>query len=1487
MKIRATLRRPDGTAEDIAIVAEPQVRVADVAAAIVENDPHRTIAAALGGATALTLEVRAPEASAAGEALDPADTLADAELASGVELAVVALDAAPRTDVAVVQILSGPATGVQYPVPRGSTLIGRDDENDIVLDDPMVSKRHARLHVGRERIELVDLNSANGILVQGVPVSRLELQEGQVAILGETTLRAAFLPASQLGSSPVAEVVFTRSPSVEPRYPGSEIEGADPPTPADPQPFPWLAMVMPLLAGAALYAFTQSVLSIIFIAISPIMMLGTWLTTVTQQRRRKKLDRRIFEDQLTRLQSRLASEHEEEARVRAREAVALHEVYDAVLAGSPSVWTRRPEHWSFLHVRLGVGAVPSRNTVKEPSNPDRVQPGDLSRVAETIDAFRTLPATPVVESLADAGALGVSGDPELVAAYVRGLVAQLAGLRAPGDLVLGGVFGPAWTGAFADVKWLPHAMRSEPVFGAAPLADSATAAASVVARVEELIAARTSPSAGGAPVLLGPLGEREAALTTGSTVGERGQGESAGPLPAVVLLVSDDAPVDRARLIQLLERAAGHGVYPIWLAADRASLPAACRTYVDIAPGGEASVGYVRLGTAVPHVEVEALTPPQFARFARRLAAYVDAGQPQLDASDVPRTIPMLQLVGKEMAVDPGAVLDRWGQNGSLPDGTTQRRDAAPKLRALVGQASEGAMHLDLRAQGPHALVGGTTGSGKSEFLQAWVLGMAAEYSPKRVTFLFVDYKGGAAFADCTHLPHCVGLVTDLSPHLVRRALVSLRAELHHRETLFTRKKAKDLVELEKRGDPDAPPALVIVIDEFAALVNEVPEFVDGVVDVAQRGRSLGIHLIMATQRPAGVIKDNLRANTNLRVALRMADEIDSDDVIGTKDAARFDPSLPGRAAAKTGPGRLTVFQSAYTGGWSFAETDAPEVAVETFAFGPARRWDPPRTEREAERDLGPNDQQRLVATLTDASHRAGIPAPRRPWLDELAPMYDLTLLGQRSDDRLILGVQDIPQRQSQEPVAFLPDTEGHLAVFGTGGSGKSATLRTLAVSAGITPRGGPVQVYALDFGSGGLRMLEPMPHVGAVIPADAGERVTRLFRMLKQQLDRRAEAYAAVNAGTITQYRSLSGEREEPRILLLVDGFPAFRAEYEAVTGRAEAYQTFQQILSDGRSVGIHVALTADRGQAVPTALQSTIQTRVVLRMADQDAYAMVGAPRDVLSPESPPGRAVVDGLESQIAVVGGTGDPRQQAQAIRDVGDAMRRQGRGEAPAIEALPESYPASALPDSVDGLPVLGLSGDTLAPIGFDPAGLFVVGGAPASGRSNALRAIAESLVRADPAVRRYYIGSARSALRTAVAWTDAATDAGSVTRLVDAILQDERGLDGVAVFLEGAADYATSIAEMSLSDLVKRARRGDGLFVAEGETSDWTTGFGLLGDIKSARRGVVLGPDTHDGEVVLKTPFPRLLSREFPPGRAMLAARGRTARVQFPWLGED
>ncbi|PZU44350.1 MAG: cell division protein FtsK [Microbacterium sp.] len=1484
MKLRTTFVRPGGEPEDLVITADADATVGDLAQTIAELDPRR---AGTPAAHEVTLEAFGTIAQGPGEVLDAAASIAHVQLGAGSAVRVVPAGYQPRQSLGEVRIVSGPGAGTTVPLTRAVVVIGRDPACDIVLDDPLVSKRHARLEVGQGRAELIDLNSANGILVDGAPVTYLTAADGEIdAVLGDTRVQIS-TRTDAAAPSTWRQVPFVRSPRVEARYLGEELPGTDLPAPPAPQMFPWLAMIAPVLMGAVLFAVMRNPMALVFVAASPLLMLGTWVTTRLQAKAQLDRDKQRFEEQLERLTSRLESERETERTVRRGEVPELDPICADALAAGPLVWTRRPEHWSFLHLRLGDGTAPSRNKVAESSKRDAAIPSYVERLDEAVAAFVDVDDVPILESLTEAGALGIAGEPARVADTARALLAQTAALHAPSDVHLAAFVGPSSRDAIAGLKWLPHTWAAEDALGTAPIADNAATGSRLLARLEELVDTRTKQLR-----RLRALKATDAATAAGADVGESSGREEEVPLPAIVVVIAPDAAVDRGRLIQLSERAAGSGILPIWLAARTEALPASCRTWVEVPADAAASAHFVRLGTVIAPLRVEALDAARFDVVARALARITDLGDIAEDAGDVPRTISLVQLLGPEMATSADAVIDRWTQNASIR-ATRSGTGYQPKLRALVGQGAQGALHLDLRQQGPHALVGGTTGSGKSEFLQAWVLGMAAEYSPERVTFLFVDYKGGSAFADCVQLPHCVGLVTDLSPHLVRRALTSLRAELHHREHLFNRKKAKDLLELEKAADPDAPPALVLVIDEFAALAKEVPEFVDGVVDIAQRGRSLGIHLIMATQRPAGVIKDNLRANTNLRVALRMADESDSDDVIGSKEAALFDPGIPGRGIAKTGPGRMSLFQSAYSGGWSLRAEPEASVEIRPFRLGDAPAWEKPQTgEAKVEtEDLGPNDQQLLVARFGDAAQLARIAPPRRPWLDELAATFDQTKLSQRTDARLVMGVVDVPERQDQVPFFFEPDTEGHLAIFGTGGSGKSVTLRTLAVSAGITPRGGPVHVYGLDAATGGLRMLDALPHVGAVISGDDTERIERLFGLLRAELDRRGDAYAAAGASTLTEYRSLAGTPDEPRILLLVDGFPAFRAAFEGIPGRAEAYRAFQQVLTDGRGLGIHVALTADRGQSVPTSLQAMIQRRVVLRMADEDGYALLGVPRDVLSPTSPPGRAIIDDHEAQIAVIGGTPSTKDQSIAIERMAEAMVRRGTAEAPAIRSLPTEYSADVLPATTPTGVAIGLSDLDLGPFGIEPTGTFIVAGTPGAGRSNAAAAIALQTVRAFPETPAFYIGDRRSPVASALHWKATAETGSAAMAVMTAV---EEAADAVAdggavplVVLEGIGEFASSIIEMNLSALIKRAGRGEVFFVVVGELSEWTTNFGLLGEIKSARRGVVLQPETIDGEVVLKTPFPRLVRGELPVGRGILAHRGKTVRIQFPLVAAD
>ncbi|WP_084079439.1 FtsK/SpoIIIE domain-containing protein [Demequina sp. NBRC 110057] len=1482
MRLRATLERPTGVLEDLHISADPGATVHDVARSIVGDDPRGDYGGRAydGG---LTLEVRATDGSHAVETFDGRDTLDDLGLADGVLLRVVPEGDAPRVAVGVLQVIAGPDEGVHLTLYRGTSTVGRADSCDVVLDDDMVSKLHARIHATADRVEIVDLNSANGVLLGDALVPRADITDGTSVTLGATTLVARLAPDAEPVSPSLLTRVHTRAPRVEARFPTRELEGAALPVPQEKQPFPWLMVAMPAVVGLVVYSVTRSPLSLIFVAMSPAMMLGNFMTGASRRKRQLKEAIATFERQLDRLRERLRVARDEEAVARHAEAPSLEDINTSASAGTDLLWTRRPEHWSFMFARLGVGTAPSRVTVKEPEGRDRALPEYEERFDALVDGYREIPDVPIVEDLAQAGALGIVGGRGVTAAYARGLVAQLAGLHAPSELVITGIMGAGWADDLAALKWLPHAEAAQSLLGV-PLGASPQGAIDVVSRLEELAAVRSGGK--DAPVPLGAIAAEDAALRVGAGIGERGTDASGSraPQPAVLVLIADDAPLERARLIQLMERAAGRGIHPVWLSRTRAALPAACRTFVEFDDAAMAAAHFVRVGATVAPMVVEGFSAAHLSRFALALARTADAGAAAADASDIPRTVPMLDLVGADLALEADAVLDRWRQNGSLVSAggaEVAPHGYQPRLRALVGQAAAGALHIDLRTEGPHALVGGTTGSGKSEFLQAWVLGMAAEYSPQRVTFLFVDYKGGSAFADCTQLPHCVGLVTDLSPHLVRRALVSLRAELHFREELLNRKRAKDIIALEKRGDPECPPALILVIDEFAALATEVPDFVDGVVDIAQRGRSLGIHLIMATQRPAGVIKDNLRANTNLRVALRMADEADSRDVIGDVQAAQFSPEIPGRAALKSGPGRLTRFQSAFAGGRTATQDRELHPEISSFGFGGLTPWERPRAAAGTDQAVGPTDQQRLVSTFVAGARSARLAAPRRPWLDELPTAIALEDIVGGSDARLPFGVVDVPQRQQQQPLSFEPEADQNMIVFGASGAGKTTVLRTLATAAGHVTEGA-VHVYGLDAGGSALRMLEVLPHVGSVVSGDDPERVMRLMRMLRATVEERAVRFGAANASTLSEYRQLEARSQEPRIVMLLDNFPTFRAEYEGVPGRGEAYAALQAVMQEGRAVGVHVVLTADRAASISNSLQATVQKRVVMRLADQDGYSPLGAPRDVLDAESPAGRGIVNRLECQVAVPHALTNARELSEALARDAARMPAAIRPAAEPVGSLPAEYRREEMPSEVDGQPVLGLSDVELAPHPFDPAGALIVAGGPSSGRTTALYSLAQAVRqwRADAVL--VALGARRDAVTGWDGWDLAGTDAeslGDLSALVDAASESGRPL---ALFVEAVTDFADTPTEKVITTMLKRARTGDLLVVVESDVVD-LSGFGALkSEVKLARRGVVLQPETGDGDAILKTAFPRVSRAEFGPGRGLWAASGRVARVQIP-----
>ncbi len=1495
MRLKLTLQRRTGERTDIVVTSDTTATVQDVARRIAEADPTREIVPA--PTDVLTLSV-APPTSADVELLDPNLLISDAPVGSGFVASIVNLGSdyvsarnASAPVAAILRITGGPLAGSEFPLPKGHFIIGRAPESDVVLDDALVSKRHARIEVG-PAVELVDLNSANGIVVDGGLVQRLRVIPGQPFVLGDSEVVVSmvqdFAPADR---EPVLErggsLLFNRSPRVEPRYAGEELP--EPRMPKDPitRMFPWPMLVAPVILGIAIFSMTGQLRSLLVIFMSPLMLFGNFISQRTQIGQRQRKEAEVFERTFEELEETLYRERPREREIRNAEAPPVAVVFDEAMRLGPMLWTRRPEHWNFLAMRMGTAIAPSRTTIKHAENPEALQEF-VDRVDRLRERYKFIDGVPVLESLQSVGVIGVAGPKREAADALRGLCVQLFGLHSPNELVAVALTEPDWAQQLEWLKWLPHTSSERSPFRDLPLSDSASTGAALLSGLEELVMKRSKAAASQRL----PFGADWDPMLYGTDVRRAAEEATFPGQTAVVVIVTADAPVDRARLTQVLERGADVGVYGLFVAPIVDALPAVCRTFLDVSGGlDRARTGTVRSGVDYPETAVEGVSNELMSVLAKRLAPVTDSSTVIEDSSDIPNSVMFLSLVGAEMATEPAAVIERWRENNTILDrsgAVLPRLKKAGNLRAIVGQGATDAMTLDLRLQGPHALVGGTTGAGKSEFLQAWVLGMAAAHSPDRVTFLFVDYKGGSAFADCVELPHTVGLVTDLSPHLVRRALTSLRAELHHREHLFNRKKAKDLLELEKRRDPETPPALVLVIDEFAALAGEVPEFVDGVVDIAQRGRSLGIHLIMATQRPAGVIKDNLRANTNLRVALRMADESDSKDVVDSPVAGRFDPSIPGRGIAKTGPGRLVPFQSAYAGGWSNDEVAVADVNVAELRFGSTQRWelDDHGDAESHDADPGPNDQKRIVATLVAASAQAKIPAPRRPWLDDLETTVDIRSLTPGRSGSILLGKRDVPERQLQEAVYFEPDRDGSLLIYGTSGSGKSTVLRTVAISPAIGRRPENVSVYGLDFGSGSLKSLEILPHVGSIIPGDDAERVQRIMRSLGAVLDDRGKRFSAANASSIGEYREISG-RDEARIILLLDGLPQFRAEWESTTARMPFYQAFMRILGEGRPLGVHVVATADRSGSVPTAVSSNVSRRVVLRLSDENAYALLNAPKDVLDERSAPGRAIVDGFETQIAVLGGTPNVAEQTKLLTQLAEELRARGAREVAEIGSLPTRLAVRDVPDRIGEFPVLGIAEDTLAAREFDPVGSFVVTGPPMSGKTNAMKALITSMTRFDPQVKLFHLGGRRSQLKDFAPWTRSAVTPDEakelVTELAELVVDESLGMR-LMIVIEDVPQFADTPAERPLKALFQAINRSEHLLIGDADVSQVTSGFGLIGDFKGGRKGIVLRADAFDGDAIFKVPFPKVKRADFPEGRGIFVQAGRQVTVQLPLI---
>ncbi|WP_336990980.1 FtsK/SpoIIIE domain-containing protein [Leucobacter sp. VD1] len=1551
MKLKVSVALPHGGERDVTLSCDVTATVADVARALIRAgfgaDP-RFLEIANRRLAPLTLRTGRDGARAL--LLDPATPVAVSGLQSGHVIQPVPEFgfSGPTQRVietaASVEVLNGEQRGVYFSLIAGSNVIGRDHNCRVQLLDQSVSRRHAEVRIDRAgAISVRDLGSANGVLVAEERLLGYPITAPTTLRLGAVDLRIT--PGAPSPHSPVLShrVTHTRSPRVSPYFPASKRELPAPPTPADPSRMPMLAMLAPMLMGGAMYAITQSPMSLMMVAFSPIMMIGSWLDGRIGGRRKLMRETGRFERELAGERAELAALREQEITVRAAETPTTEEVRVAIEQRDELLWTRRPEHRAFLEVRFGDGILPSRTEMVMPERGEapRMQ---WDRVRLLADEFAHVAPVPVIERLDRCGSLGVVGERYWAEGVAASLVLQLVGLHSPHELVFACFAGAEHDETWGWLKWLPHVDPVASPISGWQIADSETSSVRLITAIEGVLESR-----------MAARGTRTAVRShlAAHTRNDDAQGEvvlELPTLPAIVVLVLEDGLVDPARLIELAETGPDYGVHVLWVAGNRASLPAACRTFVELGRG-EGRVHFVRSATIVPLSRHEHVESPLAYDLARRLAPVEDTAARVLDETDLPRAVNLRELHATDLLGGAAPIAQAWADSGSLISEWQQGQDREPiSLAAVVGQGSEGPAVLDLRTHGPHALVGGTTGAGKSEFLQSWIMSMAAKLSPDRLTFLLVDYKGGAAFAECVDLPHSVGLVTDLSPHLVRRALTSLRAELRYREELLAAHGAKDLISMERRSAAEAPPVLVIAIDEFAALASDVPEFVAGVIDVAQRGRSLGLHLVMATQRPAGVITDNLRANTNLRVALRMADETDSADVIGVKDAALFDAETPGRGAIKVGPGRITHFQTGYLGGRPSAEHRAADIELRSLGFVEREPWNIPSEARPPTRgSRQARDIERLRDGIVEAARSLSLVPPRRPWLDELPTLLTLATLDQRIADgsNAPIGLRDDPAAQAQDPVCIDFEEAGNVSIIGAGGTGKTSALITLVTSLSAAARSEPVQIYGIDCAGGALQTISPLPTVGAVAPLADDELMHRVLRHLSELIDERGPRYAAVRAGGLDAYRAAEPQRREPRVFLLIDGFAAFRQATESMGGSDSPFQLLGDIMMRGRALGVHVILTSDRASAIPASMSASLQRQFVLRLANSHDYVSLGVLADALE-DAPPGRALLSGddREIQFAVAGGA-DLIAQSAAIEVLAAEVSQRDDEPAPRIVNAPERQPLSELPATIDGRPVFGIDVRSFEPVVMPFSGLGVIAGPSGAGLSQTALCCVAAVERAAAergevletvllSFDERGIGGSRHWDRIASGAADiervaaelvvalggqvpargpllggGALNSGlgsgmgvglAATGLVGAGAVSAAGSDGVGgvatvaaeaqvpafpavsgargvIVIERPAEAEGTQALPQLVALVKVARRAGVLVLCEFETGTASAVWDLYQALKQPKWGLSLQPDQHESQSPFREDLGRVRRADFPPGRGFVIENGRAHPV--------
>ena len=929
------------------------------------------------------------------------------------------------------------------------------------------------------------------------------------------------------------------------------------------------------------------------------------------------------------------------------------ELTDLVESYNHRIYEKTPLHFDFLYYRLGLGKIPTSYDLKYGQQERSGKKDALEEEGYALySRHKKIPDMPIPANLSH-GPVGYIGPRNLVLEQLQLLVMQLATFHSYHDVQFITILPEEEKEQWSWMRWLPHAKLQE--LNVRGFVYNQRTRDQVLNSLNQILKLRRS--------------QKEEASHKESTLFH----------PHYVVLVTDEKLIlDHIIMEFFTEDPTELGCSLIFVEDVMSSLSENIQTVINIK---DRNTGQLVMEEGVLKETDFRLDhfPADYdkERIARTLAPL---NHLQNLKSSIPDSVTFMEMYGAETFEDL-QVSSRWKKNAPY-------KSLAVPI-GLRGQDDLVQLNLHEKAHGPHGLIAGTTGSGKSETIQSYILSLAVNFHPHDVAFLLIDYKGGGMANLFKNLPHLLGTITNLDGAQSMRALASINAEIHRRERLFGEFEVNHINQYQKKfknGEATEPlPHLFLISDEFAELKVNQPDFIKELVSIARVGRSLGVHLILATQKPSGVVDDQIWSNSRFKIALKVADRSDSNEMLHTPDAAEI--TQTGRAYLQVGNNEVyELFQSAWSGADYQPEKD--DMGIEDHTIYLINELGQYEILNEDLSGLEDADEIKEVPTELDAivhnihllCEEQEIPPVPQPWLpplkerialEELEEVQPAIAWAQEKSLSILLGMADIPQDQKQEAVSINLAKDGHVLLYGSPGTGKTTFLQSAGMDLARKFSPKDLTMYLMDFGTNGLAPLSKLPQVADTMSLDQTEKISKFVRIMEKELNRRKKLLADYGVGTLELYRQASGQ-EEPAIVILLDSYEAFKEEaYEA-----ELFKLLVRISREGLSIGVHLLMTAGRQSNLRAQLYSNFKHQLSLPQNEaSEVRTIVGSTPLAMTMEDIKGRALmkredVDVIQLALPVSGD--NENQVLNNLRQEVASLQEAWTGQRPsAIPMVPE------------------------------------------------------------------------------------------------------------------------------------------------------------------------------------------------------------------------